>query len=267
MGEFFKDKVVWITGASSGIGESLVKEAARRGATLVLSSRREKELKRVRKENGLTDSNSMILPLDLEDYKKLGKAPTQVIKTFGKIDVLINNGGISQRSLAHETSLETYETLMKVNYFGNIALTLAVLPHMRERKKGWISTIASVAGLIGVPLRTGYSSTKFALTGFYEALRAENTKENLKVTLVYPGFVKTNISHNALKGDGSPQKKMDKVIEQGIDADECARKILDAIENEDLQVIIAGGKEKFGLFLRHYFPKFFAKFLSKTAVT
>ncbi|TGK07805.1 SDR family oxidoreductase [Leptospira semungkisensis] len=267
MSDFFKDKVVWITGASSGIGECLVKEAARRGAKLVLSSRREKELKRVRKDYGLTDSNSMILPLDLQEYKKLGKVPTQVIKKFGTIDVLINNGGISQRSLAHETSLETYETLMKVNYFGNIALTLAVLPYMRKAKKGWISSIASVAGLIGVPLRTGYSSTKFALTGFFEALRAENHKENIKVTLVYPGFVRTNISNNALKGDGTPQKKMDKVIENGIDPDECARKILDAIAAEDLGVIIAGGKERFGLFLRHYFPNFFAKFLAKTSVT
>ncbi len=267
MSEFYKDKVVWITGASSGIGESLVKEAAKRGAKLVLSARREKELKRVQKENGLNDKNSLILPLDLENYKKLGKVPAVVIKKFGTIDVLINNGGISQRSLAHETSIETYETIMKVNYFGNIALTLAVLPYMREWKKGWVSTIASVAGLIGVPLRTGYSSTKFALTGFYEALRAENVKENLKVTLVYPGFVRTNISHYALKGDGTPQKKMDKVIENGIDPDVCARKILDAIAAEDLQVIIAGGKEKFGMFLRHYFPKVFAKFLAKTPVT
>ncbi|EPG64546.1 SDR family oxidoreductase [Leptospira wolffii] len=267
MGEFYTDKVVWITGASSGIGESLVKEAAKRGAKLVLSARREKELKRVQKENGLNDKNSLILVMDLENYKKFGKLPSQVIKKFGSIDVLINNGGISQRSLAHETSLETYETIMKVNYFGNIALTLAVLPFMREAKKGWISSIASVAGKIGVPLRTGYSSTKFALTGFFEALRAENAKEGIKVSLVYPGFVRTNISHNALKGDGKPQKKLDKVIENGLDPDECARIILNGIANEKLDITVAGPKEKFALFLRHYAPGIFAKVLSKASVT
>lgn len=202
MNSFYKDKVVWITGASSGIGEAIVQELSSQGAKIVLSARREKELKRVKTENKLTDSNCLILPLDLENYNSLNKFPSKVIKKFGRIDVLINNGGISQRSLAHETSVKTYESLMNVNYFGNIALTLAVLPLMRERSTGWISSISSVAGLFGVPLRTGYSATKAALTGFYEALRAENTDAKIKVTLVYPGFVKTQISNNALKGDG-----------------------------------------------------------------
>ncbi|EPG72417.1 KR domain protein [Leptospira fainei serovar Hurstbridge str. BUT 6] len=267
MNSFYKDKVVWITGASSGIGEAIVQELSSQGAKIVLSARREKELKRVKTENKLTDSNCLILPLDLENYNSLNKFPSKVIKKFGRIDVLINNGGISQRSLAHETSVKTYESLMNVNYFGNIALTLAVLPLMRERSTGWISSISSVAGLFGVPLRTGYSATKAALTGFYEALRAENTDAKIKVTLVYPGFVKTQISNNALKGDGKKQGKMDHVISNGIDPNECARRILNAIAGEKLEVIIAGPRENFGVWLHKFFPTLFARFIAKAKVT
>lgn len=264
---FYKDKVVWITGASSGIGEELVKEAAKRGAKIVLSARRVKELERVKRECGLGKTNSLILPLDLEDYKKLKNVPKKVIDQFGRIDVLVNNGGISQRSLTYETSIETYEKLIDVNYFGNIALTLAVLPFMRKQKSGALASISSVAGLFGVPLRSGYSATKAALTGFYEALRAENVGENIQVSLIYPGFIKTQISNNALKGDGSKQGKMDSVIEQGIAADECARKILDGIANSEKRIVIAGPREKFAIFVYRFFPNLFAKMIAKAKVT
>ncbi|TGK22975.1 SDR family oxidoreductase [Leptospira stimsonii] len=264
---FYKDKVVWITGASSGIGEELAKEAAKRGAKIVLSARRPKELERVKKECGLTKANSLVLPLDLEDYKKLKNVPKTVIDQFGRIDVLINNGGISQRSYTYETTIDTYEKLMDVNYFGNIALSLAVLPIMRKQKSGVISSISSVAGLFGVPLRSGYSASKAALTGFYEALRAENGKEGVKVTLVYPGFIKTQISNNALKGDGTKQGKMDSIIEQGISADECARKILDAIADGKNEIVIAGFRESFATFLHKFFPGFFAKSIANAKVT
>ncbi|EMJ90552.1 SDR family oxidoreductase [Leptospira alstonii] len=264
---FYKDKVVWITGASSGIGEELVKEAARRGAKIVLSARRSKELERVKKECGLTKTNSLVLPLDLEDYKKLKNLPKKVIDQFQKIDVLINNGGISQRSYTYETALDTYEKLMDVNYFGNIALSLAVLPILRRQKNGVIASISSVAGLFGVPLRSGYSATKAALTGFYEALRAENTNENVKVCLIYPGFIRTQISNNALKGDGSKQGKMDEVIEQGIAPDECARRILDGIATSKNKIVIAGRREKIAIFIHKFFPGIFAKSIAKAKVT
>ncbi|TGK20122.1 SDR family oxidoreductase [Leptospira fluminis] len=267
MKSFYKDKVVWITGASSGIGEALVQELAGTGCKIVLSARREKELQRVRKQNKLDDYNSMILPMDLEKYRGLDKLPTKVMKKFGSIDVLINNGGISQRSYAHETSIATYESLMNVNFFGNIALTLAVLPIMREKGSGWISSISSVAGMFGVPLRTGYSATKAALTGFFEALRIENIDRSIKVTLVYPGFVKTQISNNALKGDGRKQGKMDQIINQGLDANECARRILDGIASEKLTVVFAGPRENFAIRLHKYFPSIFAKFLARAKVT
>ncbi|PJZ24611.1 short chain dehydrogenase [Leptospira hartskeerlii] len=267
MNSFFKDKVVWITGASSGIGEALASELKDSGARLILSARRKEELIRVKNKLGKTDEDCLVLPFDLENYSSMESLPDQAILKFGKVDVLINNGGISQRSLAHETSISAYESLLKVNFLGNIGLTIALLPHFRKRKKGWVVSISSVAGKFGVPLRTGYSATKFALTGFYEALRAENSPNNLKVLLVYPGFVKTKISKNALSGNGSKHGKMDNAILKGIDPKECATEILNAIVSEKNEVIIAGTKERFGIFLHKYFPKLFAIFLTKASVT
>ncbi|WP_108928383.1 SDR family oxidoreductase [Leptospira johnsonii] len=266
MNSFFKDKVVWITGASSGIGEALASELKDSGAKLILSARREEELIRVKEELGKTDEDCLVLPFDLENYSYIENLPDQAILKFGKVDVLINNGGISQRSFAHETSMSTYKSLMNVDFFGNIALSLAVLPHFRERKQGWIVSVSSVAGKFGVPLRTGYSAAKFALSGFYEALRAENSKENLKVLLVYPGFVRTKISENAFSGNGSKHGKLDPGIRSGIGADECAREILNSIALGKNEIVIAGPKEKFGIFLHKYFPRVFAYQISKAKV-
>ncbi|EQA46890.1 KR domain protein [Leptospira broomii serovar Hurstbridge str. 5399] len=267
MNEFYKDKVVWITGASSGIGEALVKELSGTGAKIVLSARRKEELERVQLENHLNNSNSLVLPLDLNDYKSLAQYPEKVIRKFGQIDVLINNGGISQRSLAHETDFSTYETLMNVNFYGNIALTLSSLPFLRDRKKGWIASISSVAGKLGVPYRTGYSAAKAALTGFFEALRAENHSQGIRITLVYPGFIQTQISQNALKGDGQKNGAPNLHTKATIKADECARKILNAIRDEKLEVVIAGPKEGFAIWMHKYFPSFFARILSRIKVT
>lgn len=266
MNSFYKDKVIWITGASSGIGEALVKRLSETGAKIVLSARRGEELERVKRENGLTDSNSLCLPLDLSDSENLKRFPNHVIEKFGRIDILINNGGVSQRSLAHETDLETYRTIMDVNFFGTIALTLAVLPYFRERRSGHIVSVSSVAGKFGVPYRTGYSSAKAALTGFFEALRAENTSGGIRVTLVYPGFIRTKISENALNGQGKSFGLPNLKTKATISAEECAQRILKAIQNEKLEVQIAGPKESFAVAFHKYFPTLFSKFLSKANV-
>ncbi|MDF3821755.1 SDR family oxidoreductase [Leptospira sp. 96542] len=263
---FWKDKVVWITGASSGIGEALVHELKDTGAKFVLSARRESELERVRMLSNLTSENCLILPLDLEKFNTLGGLPELVVKKFGRVDVLINNGGISQRSLAHETNLSTYQSLMNVNFFGNIALSLALLPHFQKQNSGHIASVASIAGKFGVPFRTGYSSSKFALTGFYEALRAENSHHNLKVTLVYPGFIKTKISENAVSGDGTKHGKLDPGIEEGIDAHVCAKKIIAAIKSGQLETVIASRKEKFAIFMHKHFPQVFSNLIPKAKV-
>ncbi len=262
-----KNKTVWITGASSGIGRALVLECARRGARIVLSARNVADLKAVQAEAGLSAADSLIIPLDLKKYSDFGKEVQKVLKKFGVVDLLINNGGISQRALAHETRLEVYEELMAVNYFGNIALTLAVLPSMRARKSGAIAVISSVAGKLGTPLRSGYSASKFALDGFYEALRAENYRENIQVTMVFPGFVNTRVSMNARTADGKKQGVMDGAQAKGISAAECARQTVNAIAREKNEVFISGLREKFAVFMHRFFPNIFVRIIRKAKVT
>lgn len=260
-------KTVWITGASSGIGRSLVSECAKGGANVILSARSLAELKKTQAAAGLSAQNSMIVPLDLSKYKTFASAVAQVTRKFGVVDILINNGGISQRSLAHETKLAVFEEIMAVNYFGNIALTLAVLPGMRERRSGIIATISSVAGKFGTPMRSGYSASKFATNGFYESLRAENFSENIQVTVVMPGFVQTNVSVNARTAEGKAHGKMDAAQAQGITADECARLTVEGILAGKNEVYIAGWKEKFGVLVSRFFPNLFSKIIRKAKVT
>ena len=260
-------KTVWITGASSGIGRALALHAARAGANLILSARNTAELKKLQQEAGLSDSNSLILPLDLKKYNQFSKPVGTALKKFCAVDILINNGGISQRSLAHETKIGVYEEIMAVNYFGNIALTLAVLPGMRARKSGVIATISSVAGKIGTPLRTGYSASKFATNGFYDALRAENYRENIQVTIVMPGFVKTNVSRNALTAEGKKKGTSDGAIEAGIPAEECARRAWAAILSGKNEVYIAGPRERFAVILSKFWPGLLARMIRKAKVT
>jgi dehydrogenase/reductase SDR family protein 7B len=260
-------KTVWITGASSGIGKALVAEAAKLGANVVLSARDKAALLQVAKDSGLTPANSLILPLDLSRYKKFDTAVKTVLKKFSKIDFLINNGGISQRSLAAETKIQVYEEIMAVNYFGNIALTLAVLPSMRSRKAGTIATVSSVAGKLGTPYRSGYSASKFALSGFYEALRAENYKENIQVSVIYPGFVKTNVSLNARTASGKKQGTMDLAQSAGISAEQCARRALAGIIRGKNEIYIAGFREMFAVWLSRFSPAMLARVIRKARVT
>jgi len=262
-----KNKVVWITGASSGIGRALVSEAVKHGCKIVLSSRKLADLKKIQTAESLTSENSLLVPMDLEKYRDFKKLVSQVVKKFGMIDVLINNAGISQRSKSYETDLSVYEKLIRVNYLGNIALTLAVLPLMRAKKSGIISTVSSVAGKFGTPMRSGYSASKFALAGFYDALRAENYDHNIQVTLLCPGFVQTNISLNALTASGKPQGKMDAGQENGITAEQCAREIFQALNAGKREVYISAFKEKLAVYVSRYFPGLFARIVRKAKVT
>ena len=254
-----KNKVVWITGASSGIGQALAFAMAKEGAKLVLSSRREQELKNVAEKCA---SDVLILPLDLSNSSNFKDLTQQVLEHFGSIDVLINNGGISQRSEAAQTSLEVDRKLMEVNYFGAAALTKAVLPIMQQQKSGHLVAISSLSGKFGFFLRSAYSASKFALVGFYESLRLEEEKNNIKVSLVFPGFVQTNISQNALSGDGQKHAKLDNNQKGGISAEKCARDIIRGIK-KDKHEIISGGTEKWGILLKRLFPKLFYRILRK----
>lgn len=194
--------VVWVTGASSGIGEELVYQLSQCGARLILSARREDELKRVKQHclelSKLQDQDILVLPLDLLDRESHGTKTKAVLDHFGRIDVLINNGGRSQRSLFLETSVEVYQALMELNYLGTVSLTKEVLPHMTQQRRGSIVTVSSIVGLAGAPLSTGYSASKHALQGFFNSLRTELTDyPDILISTVCPGPVQSKVVDNA----------------------------------------------------------------------
>lgn len=262
----FENRTIWITGASSGIGKSLAITLSSQNTKLILSSRNESSLIEVKKLCKVPE-NVKILPLDLSDYENFPSLVTEAISLFGSVDVLINNGGVSQRSLAKDTLVSVDEFLMKVNYLGTVALTKALLPYFLEKRAGHFVVTTSIVGKIGTPLRSTYAATKHALHGFFDSLRAEVFNNNIKVTLICPGFVTTNVSKNALIGDGSKQNKMDTATANGIHPDRFAKLMIKAIEKEKEEVYIAGAKEKLGVYAKRFFPKFLSVMIRKLSVT
>ncbi|REE02073.1 SDR family oxidoreductase [Marinoscillum furvescens] len=260
------NNVVMITGASSGIGEALAYELAAKGARLILSARRKEELERV-KGNCANQENIRILSLDLSDSFAIGQKAKEAESLFGQVDILINCGGISQRDKVINTQLEVDRKIMEVNYFGTIALTKALLPGMVNRKFGHQVVITSATGIISTPLRSSYAASKHALHGFYDALRAEHHDDGLRVSIILPGYVRTQISLNALMGDGSQQNKMDDAQDQGLSPEACAKKIIQAIEKNKEEVYIGGVKEVAGIYLKRFLPRLFSKVIRKAAVT
>lgn len=246
-------KIVWITGASSGIGEALAYELARRGATLVLSARREAELERVRQQCPRA-SEHLIVPLDLAATETLPAAAATVLERRGHVDILINNGGISQRSTAHETTLDVDRRIMEVNYMGTVALTKAVLPSMLERRSGHIVVISSLMGKIHTPQRSAYAASKHALQGFFGCLRDEVHAHGVQVSIVSPGFVKTEITVNALRGDGSAHERMGDAQQKAMSAETFAKRCADAIARGQADVMI-GGPEVWAARLAPIFPR------------
>lgn len=259
------NQIIWITGASSGIGEALAYAYAREGAKLILSARRTEELERVAAHCGNPDG-LLLLPLDLEDHASLPGKVGEVIRKFGRIDLLINNAGISQRSRAEETDMAVVKRLMDVNYFGTVALSMACLPFFIQQKSGHIAVVTSLVGKFGSPMRSAYSASKHALHGFFDSLRAEHFHDNLKVTLICPGFVRTNITFNALTGDGTAQNKMDDATNQGLDPERCARIIVRGIA-KGKEEIYPAGPELRGVYVKRFFPKLFSKLIRKAKVT
>lgn len=259
-----KDSVVWLTGASSGIGEQLAYQLAEKGAKLIISARRIEELERVKKN--CKSETVEILTLDLNNGFSLVQRAREAETIFGPIDILINNGGISQREKIINTSLEVDRKLMEVNYFGAITLSKTLLPKMVERKKGHHVIVTSTVGIINTPYRSGYGASKHALHGFYDALRAEHHDDNINVSIILPGFIKTEISKNALTGDGSPQQSMDKAQANGMSAERCAELIVKAIEKNKNEVYIGGLKEKAGIYLKRFWPKAARKAVRKLSV-
>ena len=262
----FTDKIIWITGASSGIGKSLAIALSKHQTKLILSSRNEKELISV-KNACEHPENVKILPLDLENYKSLTAKVEEALTLFGGVDILFNNGGISQRSYAKDSSIEVDKRIMDVNYLGTVALSKALLPHFIEKNNGHFVVITSIVGKIGTPLRSSYAASKHALHGFFDSLRAEVYQNNIKVTLACPGFVQTNISINALTGNGTAQNKMDSATKNGLTPETFAKKLLKAVRQEKQEVYIGGFKEKLAVYVKRFFPKLLSKIIRKLAVT
>jgi dehydrogenase/reductase SDR family protein 7 len=262
----FKGKVIWITGASSGIGEALATAFAAEGASVVLSARREDELERVRArclDRSPPGSEHLTLPLDVTAHDSLPGAVEAVTGRFGRIDMLINNAGIGQRSLCVDTEMDVYRQIMEVDVLGQVALTRAVLPVMLEQGDGHIAVTASVAGKVGVPYRTGYCAAKHAVMGFFDALRAEVAHRGIRVSTIVPGYIQTNISVHALKGDGSAFGYTDSAIAGGMDADRCAAVILKGLGKGKKEIAVGTGTEMHALWAKRLFPGLVFKLTEK----
>lgn len=267
MSDYFKNKRVWITGASSGIGEALAHAFAERGSHLIISARNEQELNRVAADCAGAGAASIIVqPLDLARHDDIPAIAEKVLRQVGKVDILLNNGGISQRSLAKDTSLDVDKKLMNVNFFGTVALTKALLSNMLTHQLGHIVTITSLTGKFGSPMRSAYAASKHALHGFFDSLRAELGNTPVKVTLISPGFVRTNVSVNALTADGSKQNKMDEATDHGMLPEVLAQKILRAVEQGKEEAYF-GGKEVLGVYLKRFFPGYFSRLIKRAKVT
>lgn len=258
---YYANQVVWITGASSGIGEALAHLLARKGCRLILSARRESELLRVSQALPCSSENVLVLPLDMTAIDSFPEAVTRVLQTFGRIDLLIPNAGISQRGSALESPLEIDRRLMEVNFFGVIALTKAVLPVLLQQRTGTIVPICSMAGYVATPQRTAYAASKFAIRGFFDALRAEIWREGLWVTLVCPGYVRTSLSLHALNARGEAHNQMDPDQSKGLSAEACARAIVKAVSKRKREVWIGGVKELAGAYLKRYAPGLLWRFI------
>jgi short-subunit dehydrogenase len=258
----FKDKIIWITGAASGIGEALAYQSLEYGGKLILSDVDEPGLSEVVASCESSGASVLNLPMDLSSGESIEKAVKLAMEHFGRVDVLINNGGISQRSLTWETSPEVDYRIMNINFFGAVLLTKAVLPGMMEQGSGYIAATSSITGKFGFPLRSAYAASKHATQGFFETLGIELSGKNISVTIAMPGRVQTNISKHALTRDGKPHGKMDPGQATGIPADVCARKYLDAIYKRKPEVLI-GGKELMMVHIRRFFPRLFYRLARK----
>ncbi|MBB6004030.1 SDR family oxidoreductase [Arcicella rosea] len=259
----FQNKIVWITGASSGIGEALSYQFAKEGAKLVLSARREMELQRVANATGLGADKVLVLPMDMLNFDVFPEKVKTVLEHFGQIDVVVQNAGITQRSLVKDTDFKVYRDIMELDFFSTVAFTQAILPHFSERKTGHFVAISSVAGKIGTPLRSGYCAAKHAMIAFFDSLRAEVWQENIQVTVICPGYINTPISLNALDGNGNVHGKMDKNQSRGMSAERCAEKIVKAVKANQKEVYIGGWYEVMGVYLKRYLPAVVYKLVLK----
>ena len=263
--ESLEGKVVWITGASSGIGKALAAECALQGAQVVLSARRLDELEKVR-ISLLNPDHHISVAMDITDEAQVRHAYEQVLDEKGRIDCLINNAGLSQRALIADTSMQTERAIMEIDYFSQVFLTKLVLPTFLAQKSGRIAYISSVAGLLGTQYRASYSAAKAAIHMWANSLRAEVAQDGVNVSVIFPGFVKTNVSFNALNGAGKAQAHQDEAIENGLEADDFAQKTVSALLKGQEYIVVGGRKEKLGVLVSRLSPSTLYKMIRKMKV-
>jgi short-subunit dehydrogenase len=260
----YQGKTVWITGASSGIGAQLAKQFAEEGARVIISSHDQKELKGVTRELELISKEVYPVVFNLGNPEEVKEAAEKVLEQFRRVDVLMNNGGISTRAEAMETTLGVDRRIMEIDYFSGVSLTKALLPAMIENGYGHIGVTSSISGKFGWPLRSAYSAAKHAQFGFYKSLWAENHHKGIRVTLFSPGRVRTNISLHALEKNGKEHGKMDPGQAGGITPETCARQMIRAMKKNRKDVLI-GGSELIMVWIHKYCKPLYYKMVNKVS--
>jgi short-subunit dehydrogenase len=257
----FENKVIWIIGASSGIGAELVKQLSKQNALLIITSREYTRLKTIEQQLGIF-TRCIVLPANMADREGLPRIVDRAIKAYGHIDMVIHSAGVGQRSLAKDTEMFVYSQLMEVNFFGPVSVTQYLLPHFRERGHGHVVVIGSMSGLMGFPGRSGYVASKHALKGYFETLQVEHDLPDFHITIISPGRINTPLSVSALTGDGEPYNKMDQAQLNGIPVAKCVSKILKAISNKKKHVVIARN-ERLLYWLRIFLPSAYYRIARK----
>ncbi len=261
-----KDLTIWITGASSGLGEALSIAFAKKGATIILSGRNKDNLEAVKKRCKKPKKH-IIVPFDISDSEQTKSAYQEVKAKAGHVDWLINNAGVSQRSLIMDTSEDVERQIMELDYFAQTRLTRLVLPDMIAQGGGKIVMMSSVAGLIGTQYRGAYSAAKAAIHLWANSLRAELYDQGIEVATIFPGFIQTNVSINALTGDGSVQGTMDEATNKGLSATDFAKQVVKALSKGEEYIIVAGQQEKMAVRVNRLSPPKLYKMIRKSKVT
>ncbi len=254
-----RPQVVWITGASAGIGAAMARAWARRGARLILSARSADALATVDRDCG---GGHLILPLDITDSSVFDEAVATAWDWMGNVDIAVHNAGVSQRARAEQISEETLRRLMEVNFMGAAVLAGKQLARFQQQGYGHFVAISSLSGKFGVPYRSVYCASKHALHGYFDAIRAENASLPVRVTMVCPGYIRTDVSVNALGSDGKPTGEMDENQAKGMSPEACAEAIVSGVARNREEMVI-GGTERFGVYLKRFFPRLLSRILAK----
>lgn len=267
---YLEDKVVLITGASSGLGEALAHEFHKSHSKVILAARRKEELQRVKDDLlalGCLDAahEPAIILLDLNDLKDIPKKAEEVLGIHGKVDILVNNGGISYRGEIASTSIDVDLQVMLINYLGHVRLTKALLPSMVKQNNGHIIAVSSIQGKIAIPFRSAYSASKHATQAFFDVLRSELGETNIHVCVISPGYIRTNLSLNAVTGNGSTYGVMDRTTSTGMEPKNVADAIIGAILSRKNELVLSGFLPQVVLILRILCPSLYFYLMKKRA--